>query len=277
MMIPMDPKNLALSVDILKKHTVDDLIDAMIDLEQADCPVRHYFGDGFCIREVRMKAGTFAIGHIQNFPQMNVFIKGKVLMLNPDGTKRVLEAPATFMGPAGRKVGYILEDVIWQNIWPTTETDIEKIEAHFLTKKESFLEHEKIRLGSQEVARLDYQKVLSETGFSHELAVQESESSYASVPCPEVAVLTSTIEGKGLHATASFRAGDKIMGARIKGLRTQAGRFVNHSPTPNAEFRENGDDVDLYAIKPISGMRGGQRGDEITVDYRQALRFRRVA
>jgi hypothetical protein len=35
-------------------------------------------------------------------------------------------------------------------------------------------------------------------------------------------------------------------------------------------LKENGD-IDLVMIKPISGCRGGNLGDEITINYRQAL------
>jgi len=82
----------------------------------------------------------------------------------------------------------------------------------------------------------------------------------------------SPIEGKGLFATATIEQGEVIAPAGIKGKRTIAGRFTNHSANPNAflVLHENGD-VDLVAKYYISGCKAGFDGEEITIDYRQAL------
>ena len=63
-----------------------------------------------------------------------------------------------------------------------------------------------------------------------------------------------------------------IAPARIDGKRTPAGRFTNHSKTPNAEMVLSGNgDIFLFAKQSISGCKGGNVGAEITVDYRQAM------
>jgi hypothetical protein len=38
----------------------------------------------------------------------------------------------TFIGKPGRKVAYILETVVFQNVYATEETDIEKLENMFI-------------------------------------------------------------------------------------------------------------------------------------------------
>jgi hypothetical protein len=38
----------------------------------------------------------------------------------------------TFVGKPGRKVAYIIETVVFQNIYATDETDIEKLENMFV-------------------------------------------------------------------------------------------------------------------------------------------------
>ena len=58
----------------------------MLQHEQADCPVIHRFGEGLYIREVRMKAGTLAIGHVQKSRHNNLFLQGRVLMIGEDGS-----------------------------------------------------------------------------------------------------------------------------------------------------------------------------------------------
>ncbi len=101
---------------------------------QADCPVVHHFGPGVCIREVFMAAGTLAIGHKQKFEHLNLMLRGKVMVINDDVTANVLTAPMIFVGKPGRKIGYVLEDMVWQNIYATDETDVKKLEAMFLDK-----------------------------------------------------------------------------------------------------------------------------------------------
>jgi hypothetical protein len=41
------------------------------------------------------------------------------------------------------------------------------------------------------------------------------------------------------------------------------------------EIRESGD-IDLVALTDIQGCRGGQDGEEITVDYRRTLEYARL-
>ena len=113
--------------------SVDEAEKVMLSLKQEPCPVIHRFGPGVYIREVSIKSGIVAIGHHKNFEHTNIFLKGKVLMLNDDGTKTELQAPMIFTGKPGRKVGLILEDMVWLNVYPTDETDVEKLEAYFLT------------------------------------------------------------------------------------------------------------------------------------------------
>ena len=265
-------------IGLQPRHTLENLEHVMLGMEQADCPVIHHFGDGIYIREVRMKAGTFAIGHHQNFDHMNIFIAGKVQMYLEDGNTRILQAPMTFIGKPGRKVGLILEDVIWQNVYATHERDVDKLETHFLTKSAVWTNDHARRLeqARTSIPRLDYNAVLAEFGISHETAsdVSQNTEDRIDLPLSVVRVAPSQIDGFGLFASVPFKNGDFIMQARINGRRTQGGRFTNHSNVPNARMvlREDGD-IDLVAIADISGCKGGQLGDEILIDYRDALKL----
>jgi hypothetical protein len=75
-----------------------------------------------------MPAGAFVIGAMHKFCQLNMFLKGKLLV--PDGNGEFIEisAPMTYTATAGQKVGYILEDVVWLDIHATDETDIPTLE-----------------------------------------------------------------------------------------------------------------------------------------------------
>src|SRR4030042_4238822 len=127
-----------------------------------------------------MPAGSIAIGHHQNFAHYNVMLKGKVIMLNTVGTTTELTAPRAFTAEPGRKIGYVLEDVVWQNIYPTHETDIEKLESTYITKSDSWKNDAALKFNiaslEREADRNDYQLMLSDLGVSHELVTIQSEN-----------------------------------------------------------------------------------------------------
>ena len=251
---------------------------AMLQLPQAECSVVHHFGPGVCIREVFMPAGTLAIGHKQKFEHLNIMLRGKVLVANDDGSTQVLTAPMIFTGKPGRKIGYVMEDMVWQNVYATDLKDASAVEDLFVEKSEEWHADQAHRFAVESVSRAadrsDYERLLSECGIPHEVARQQSEdeSDQIWIDNSTIRVTESPIEGKGLFATSSIRAGQVICPARIDGKRTQGGRYTNHSLFPNAVMVSlpNGN-IDLVALTDIDGCKGGSMGTEITIDYRQAL------
>ena len=134
-------------MELEKKMDLEAIEKRMLSLPQVECPVVHSFGPGLYIRELRMATGTLAMGHEQKFEHINILAQGKILMLNDDGSKTILEAPKTFVGKPGRKVGYVLEDIIWFNVYPTDETDIEKLENMYVEKSDTWEENKKLTGG----------------------------------------------------------------------------------------------------------------------------------
>jgi hypothetical protein len=116
----------------------------------------------------------------------------------------------------------------------------------------------------------DYQYFLNEYGLSEEYVQSLVQNESDQIGMPEgfnhIFVNFSEIDGLGLFTLFPYKAGQMIAPARINGMRTPAGRFTNHSGTPNAIFAVNDfNDLVLIAIKPISEK------EEITIDYRQAM------
>jgi hypothetical protein len=250
----------------------------LLQLPQVNCPVVHHFGPGLCIREVFMSAGTLAIGHKQKFDHLNIMLRGKVMIIKDDGNTQILTAPMIFTGKAGRKIGYVLEDMVWQNIYATELADPDAVEAFFIEKSEDWMQDQQAKLAVEKLNRVqdreDYLTLLDECGIPHELARQQSENEYDQrwVDSQIIHVAESPIEGKGLFLTSPVKSGDVICAARIDGYRTQGGRFTNHSKTPNAKMvKLPNDNIDLVALIDIEGCKGGDMGTEITIDYRQAL------
>lgn len=259
---------------------VADLEKEMLEMPQADCPVAHHFGPGIYIREVTLPAGIFAVGHTQRYEHLNIMLTGKVAIVDGDQV-RVLEAPLIFTGKPGRKVGYVLETCVWQNVYATDETDIDTLEAHYMDKSENWKVYDKeqseIAHALNQHNRDDYAQVLKEFGFDAATARQQAEDESDQIDMPNafkavVQVRESNIEGKGLFLSWHIATGQIIAPARISGKRTPAGRYVNHSINPNCKYvaDENGD-IYLVSLRDIDGCKGGNKGEELTVDYRQAL------
>lgn len=250
------------------------LESAFLTMEQVECPVSHHFGPGVYIREVVMPAGAYIIGHNHREPHFNVMLEGRLTLIREDGTREELTAPMTFVAEPGRKIAQIHETVRWQNIYATNETDVGRIEDQLFEKSAGFLGVQRL-LPDYTAARKDFRLAIAEYGFTEQqvACISTDESDMVSLPFGEYKFTTgpSDIHGRGLFATGDYKPGEFIAAARIGGKRTIAGRFTNHSPTPNAEMFENDGDIYLLAKSVIYGCKGGMNGDEITVDYRQAL------
>lgn len=261
---------------------VEELEAAMLEFNQVECPVVHRFGPDIYIREVTLPAGIFALGHNQKKDHFNQVLSGKVAMVE-DGEVVVVEAPFTNTGRPGRKLGKVLEECVWQNIYPnpTNSRDIDWLESQFLDKSDTFIEYDaklvEIETALNQHNRDDFNLVLSEYGSNPELVRDQSENQSDQIPMPEgwesfTQVRPSEIEGNGLFTSFPIPGGNVVAPARIGGKRTPAGLFVNHSVDPNCIFRktETGD-IYLFTIKDVGGCAGGSKGEELTVDYRQSL------
>ena len=265
---------------IAKHEGVEQVEAAMLNLPQVDCPVVHRFGPGIYIREVTMPADTFAIGHRHKSRNLNVMLTGKIVMQR-NGEMITISAPFVFTAEPGRKVAYVVEECVWQNIYATDETDIDKLEEMFLDKSETWVDHEKehksFRVTLRQSDRDDYEQFLTEYGFDEAWVRAVSENTDDQIEMPAewsgvANVRPSDIEGSGLFLSAAISAGSIIAPGRLGGKRTPAGRYVNHSSTPNCFYlKTESDDVYLIAKRDIIGCQGGDQGEELTVDYRQGI------
>jgi hypothetical protein len=267
-------------LQVLTEQKVQELEKHFLKEKQADCPVKHIFAPNIYIREVFIPAGTFSIGHYQTTEHLNIMLKGRVTMVNEDGSHTELVAPQTFVSKPGRKIGYIHEDMVWQNVYSTNEIEVEKLETTYLNKSITWQENQKSQEllltldHSSDIA--DYYLAIAEFGFDHEAVRKQTENMKDQIPMPfgsyKIMVANSRIDGKGVFATGNIEEGEVIAPARIDGKRTPVGRYTNHAKNINAimVLRDNGN-IDLVAKKAIKGCQGGNLGEEITIDYRQAL------
>jgi hypothetical protein len=68
-------------------------------------------------------------------------LKGEALVYT-DGKVIKIKAPCTFLSGLGRKAFFIIEDTIFQNVFATSETNIDALEELLVDKSDLYLEKE---------------------------------------------------------------------------------------------------------------------------------------
>lgn len=91
-----------------------------------------YSADGVYAREIFIPKGTALVGEIHMKAQINVVSKGKIRVATEEGV-RTIEAPCTFVSPAGTKrAGFVLEDTVWTTFLPTDKVTDEEVYKEFI-------------------------------------------------------------------------------------------------------------------------------------------------
>ena len=104
---------------------------------QLNLQVVHHFSEGVYARELHIPAGTILVGEIHKFKNLNILSQGSMQVSTEEGIATV-DAPFTVVSPAGTKrIAYTLTDCVWTTIHGTNETDLNKIEKHFIAKNEN--------------------------------------------------------------------------------------------------------------------------------------------
>lgn len=133
-----------MTVVALKPQSLQEKVNALYETAaaqpQIQCEEKHHFGPNIYIKEVTMPAGSLIIGKHHRMEHLCNMISGRMMILQEDGTTKELVAPMTFVAKPGRKVAYILETVVFQNIYSTPETDIEKLENMCVDNSKPLLE-----------------------------------------------------------------------------------------------------------------------------------------
>jgi hypothetical protein len=129
-------------LDIPVAEKVEKLLAQVEQMPQVDVNTKHYFGPSIYIREVTMPAGAVVIGKPHRKEHMCVMLQGRMIIVDAEGNQKELVAPMTFVGGPGRKVAYILETTVFQNILATDETDIDVLENMLVDNTQPMLEGE---------------------------------------------------------------------------------------------------------------------------------------
>ena len=254
----------------------------LMKMEQVKTDIVHRFAPGIYIREASIPAGTLAVGHWHKTEHLNVMLKGTMILMHEDGTMQRVTAPFTMVSKPGRKIAFVEEDAVWQNIHATNERDIGKLES-MLTDIDMEWTGNVAELSQRMLPkpedRSDFDLFLEETGLDADWVWEQSQRQDTMTEMPhggyKFKVADSVIHGKGVIATADIKEGEVIGAARLGDKRTPLGRYTNHSATPNAKPVRRGIswDIDLVAVRDINGMSGFIDGEEITIDYRESFKM----
>ena len=248
--------------------TVQEGIEAlkgiMRQMPQVAIEPTHVFAQGIYARGILIPKGTILTGKVHKQDDLQIMVYGDILVKTEAGEKR-LQGFSMFSSRAGyQQIGCALEDTLWVTVHATEETDLDRLEELLFEDEPRVLD---FKTGEPLEDCIDYHRMLAEVGISHETAWAQSinEEDRQDVDLPGVTLGPSQIHGTGVFAARDFAPGVLVGPARVDGLRSQLGRYTNHSLNPNARMMRDKDDILLVALAPI------RDGDEITTDYRDSL------
>lgn len=121
------------------KQSLDNLAVAVKSAPQVECKESHHFGPNIYIKEVTLPAGAVIVGKHHRHEHLCNMVSGRMIVVDSEGNRTELVAPMTFMAKAGRKIAYIIETVVFQNIYSTSETDIQKLEDMIVDNSKDLL------------------------------------------------------------------------------------------------------------------------------------------
>ncbi len=113
----------------------------------------HYHCEGVYAREIHIPAGTALVGEIHLHDQINVVSQGKIRVATEEGVREI-EAPCTFISPAGTKrAGFAITDTVWTVFHATDSVDQQEIRKEFIAPSYEALDNQLEKrkcLGSQQ-------------------------------------------------------------------------------------------------------------------------------
>jgi len=121
---------------------IDGIEEMMLKLPQAKIKTEELFAPGVMLKIMYAPAGSVVMGHEHKTKHFNIVLKGRVKILVGEDQVIGLEAPDIFVSePGSRKLVQAVDDLVWVNIHPTTETDMKKIEDSLIIKSDAYLKH----------------------------------------------------------------------------------------------------------------------------------------
>lgn len=253
-------------------QSVKRLEEIILQLPQVDLKTESVIHGGMCARTIFIPAGTVLTGALTNLDNICI-VCGDITVTTDEGPRRLTGYNVLGASMGYKRVGITHADTWWTMMFKTDSTDPDEVERE-MTDEHNALQTKRSALGMNSVdfivdSRMDFAAFCAEHGITNETLIALSnynddveETDFCLI---NLKLNDSVIHGVGLFATKKLPAGEVIAPARINGKRALAGRYTNHSIIPNAKYTKRGDNLFLEALRDID------YGEEITIDYRQAL------
>jgi hypothetical protein len=113
--------------NVSMQDKVENLEEALKNIPQVECPVKHYFAPGIYAREITIKKGTVLTGAIHKTENLAILSCGRLQLVTESGTIEISAPHILTVKPGTKNAAYALEDSVWTNFFPTDETDVDKL------------------------------------------------------------------------------------------------------------------------------------------------------
>lgn len=246
--------------NILANEGVEHLENVSAGADRIDLQLKETMIGELYIREITIPAGTMLTSKVWLSSYADIMISGKIAVATMDGVT-ILEGYNLLRGKKGRKrCGYAYEETKWVTVHKSAALTTDGLEDKMTVDSVA-----RFNGVTSAINALSFSGIFSEFGIDENLASEaiEDMSTFTPISDCSVYVADSKISGNGLFSNKEFQRGDFITIASQDGIRTEAGRYTNHSPAPNTMFVfKDGGNAIMIALDDI------YPGDELTVDYR---------
>lgn len=106
-----------------RRKAIFALEKAMLNEEQVDLPVKHYFADGLYARELFIPKGVLLTGKIHKFSSLNILLSGEISLATEDGNKRINAPYVVSSKPGIKRVGLAHTDCLWLTIFKNEDNE----------------------------------------------------------------------------------------------------------------------------------------------------------
>jgi len=245
-----------------------------LQLPQMQLECTHVIHGGMCARTIFIPAGTVLTGAQLDVDTVCVVV-GDITVTTDDGVRRLQGHHVLPAFRDNKRVGITHADTYWTMLFKADGRTVEEIEREMTSEFERMQTRRKAeRFQNNDFVResqFDFDRFAIEYALPPELLqgiMDHTDDLTVTEEClSKVEIGQSLIHGRGLFAISSIKAGEFICVGSVDGKRAIGGRFTNHSPFPNAEYRlnEKKTGIDVYAKRNI------EPDEEILLDYREAF------
>jgi hypothetical protein len=236
---------------------VRSLESALMSLPQCDLQEYEKFMGSLYVRKIVIPKGAALTSRVYKRNYADIMISGDITINDSNGTYR-LTGFNLLEGNAGRKrAGFAHEETIW-----VTVHDVVDIKS---SPKEdiSFEQIEDWENYRKSLDTESYSRLLETISMTEEDVQKEIEGDRVLVTGKYI-VKPSPVGGVGVFSDRRYESGEIVGKTLIDGVKTELGRYVNHSEYPNTAFYDD----QLVVIRALD------KDQEFTTNYYNSPRLR---